>query len=114
MARNNDLPKLFANLHPKHATPYNTIVVFGILMAIFAACTDILRAVAISNFASLLYYGIANYAALKLEKPRYPRIVSVLGLISCIALLLFLARDAWIIGSTAILAGAIYYTIRKK
>jgi len=114
MARNNDLPKLFANLHPKHATPYNTIVVFGILMAIFAACTDILRAVAISNFASLLYYGIANYAALKLEKPRYPRSIPVLGLLSCSALLLFLARDAWILGSTAILAGVVYYTIRKR
>jgi APA family basic amino acid/polyamine antiporter len=114
MARNSDLPKVFANLHPKHATPYNTILVFGILMALFAAFTDILRAASISNFASLLYYGIANYAALKLEKPLYPRIISVLGLITCIALLLFLAQDAWIVGSAVIFAGVVYYTIKNR
>jgi APA family basic amino acid/polyamine antiporter len=114
MARNSDLPKVFANLHPKHATPYNTILVFGILMTLFAAFTDILRAASISNFASLLYYAIANYAALKLEKPLYPRIISVLGLITCIALLLFLAQDAWIVGSAAIFAGVVYYTIKNR
>lgn len=114
MARNCDLPKLFTNLHPKRATPYNTILVFGMIMAFFAAFTDILRAASISNFASLLYYAIVNYAALKMEKPMYPRFVPALGLITCLSLLLFLARDAWIIGSVVLLAGTIYYMIRIK
>ncbi len=84
MARNRDLPQFFMKLHPKHSTP-------------------------ISNFASLLYYAIANYAALRLEKPVFPRVVPVLGLTSCVFLLFFLARDAWIIGSIALLAGIMYY-----
>jgi APA family basic amino acid/polyamine antiporter len=113
MARNNDLPQLFANLHPKHATPYYAIVVSGVLMAFFAAFTDILRAVSISNFASLLYYSIANYAALKLNKPRYPRIIPVIGLLSCISLLLFLTHDAWIMGGIAIVAGLVYYKLGR-
>lgn len=109
MAENRDLPSWFAKLHPVRATPYHTILVFGLIMTIFAAFTDLLRAAAISNFASLLYYAIANYAALRLEKPVFPRVVPVLGLITCILLLFFLAQDAWIIGSIALLAGIVYY-----
>jgi APA family basic amino acid/polyamine antiporter len=114
MARNHDLPAFFAKLHPKRATPYNTILVFGLVMTIFAAFTDLLRAAAISNFASLLYYAIANYAALKIEKPVYPRIIPVLGLITCVMLLFFLARDAWIIGGLALLSGIVFYHMEKS
>ncbi len=114
MARNNDLPAFFAKLHPKRATPYNTILVFGLVMTIFAAFTDLLRAAAISNFAMLLYYAIANYAALKIENPVYPRIIPALGLITSIMLLFFLARDAWVIGVIAILAGILFYRIERS
>jgi APA family basic amino acid/polyamine antiporter len=114
MARNHDLPAFFAKLHPKRATPYNTILVFGLVMTIFAAFTDLLRAAAISNFAMLLYYAIANYSALKIEKPVYPRIIPVLGLITSIMLLFFLARDAWIIGGLALLSGIVFYHMEKS
>jgi hypothetical protein len=53
----------------------------------FCRFTGLTRAVAISNFASLLYYAIANYAALRLEIPVFPRVVLVLGLTSCVLLL---------------------------
>lgn len=109
MAENRDLPSWFAKLHPVRATPYNTILVFGLIMTFFAAFTDLMRAIAISNFASLLYYAISNYAALKLEKPLYSRIIPVIGLITCVLLLFFLTRDAWIIGSISLLSGVIYY-----
>jgi APA family basic amino acid/polyamine antiporter len=112
MARNKELPQFFVKLHPKTATPYNTVLVFGLIMTIFAAFTDLMRAVAISNFASLLYYAIANYAALKLKKPVYPRIIPVLGLITTISLLFFLKMDAWIMGGLALLAGILYYYFR--
>jgi APA family basic amino acid/polyamine antiporter len=83
-------------------------------MTIFAAFTDLLRAASISNFAMLLYYAIANYAALKIEKPVYPRIIPVLGLITSIMLLFFLARDAWIIGGLALLSGIVFYHMEKS
>lgn len=114
MARNHDLPSFFAKLHPKRATPYNTILVFGLVMTVFAAFTDILRTASISNFAMLLYYAIANYAALRIEKPVYPRIIPVLGLITSIMLLFFLAREAWIIGGIALLSGIVFYRIEKS
>ncbi len=109
MARNRDLPAYFMKLHPKRATPYNTILVFGLIMTIFAAFTDLIRAIAISNFASLLYYAITNYAALKMEKPIHSRAFPVLGLTTTITLLFFISRDAWVTGGIALLAGTVYY-----
>ncbi len=113
MARNNDLPQFFVKLHPARAVPYNAILVFGLIMAILAAFTDLMRAAAISNFASLLYYAVVNYSALKLEKPVYPRIIPVLGLITSVILLFFLTKDAWIMGGAIFLAGVLYYYTGK-
>jgi len=83
-AENRDLPSWFAKLHPVRATPYNAILVFGLIMTIFAAFTDLTRAIAISNFASLLYYAIANYAASKAGKNHVSSYNPVIGLITCV------------------------------
>ena len=114
MARNKDLPRFFNKLHPKRSVPYVAILIFGIIMTLFAAFTDLTSAVAIANFASLFYYAIANYAALKIDKPRYPRIVPIVGLLTCILLLFFLTPAAWIIGSLSLVVGLVYYLGIKK
>ena len=58
-------------------------------MTLFAAFTDLTSAVAIANFASLFYYAIANYAALKIDKPRYPRIIPIVGLLHLYIVVVF-------------------------
>jgi APA family basic amino acid/polyamine antiporter len=114
MARNHDLPAFFKKLHPRRNTPYIAILIFGIIMTLFAAFTDLTSAVAISNFAALFYYAMANYAALKMKNPNLPRIIPIIGLFSCIFLLFFLTPTAWIIGSLALLIGVVYYFGVKK
>jgi APA family basic amino acid/polyamine antiporter len=114
MALNKDLPRFFSKLHPKRSIPYVSILIFGVIMTLFAAFTDLTSAVAIANFASLFYYAIANYAALKIDKPRYPKIIPIIGLITCILLLFFLTPAAWIISSLAIVIGVVYYLVIKK
>jgi APA family basic amino acid/polyamine antiporter len=114
MARNKDLPKFFNKLHPKRSVPYVAILIFGVIMTLFAAFTDLTSAVAIANFASLFYYAVANYAALKIDKPRYSKIIPIIGLLTCILLLFFLTPTAWIIGSLSIVIGLVYYLAIKK
>jgi APA family basic amino acid/polyamine antiporter len=115
MARNHDLPQFFVKLHPRRNVPYVAILIFGTVMTLFAAFIDLTSAVAISNFASLFYYAMANYAALKIKKPSYPRIVPMIGLCSCLLLLFFLTPAAWIIGSLGLVIGIVYYySIRKR
>ncbi len=109
MARNEDLPRFFETLHPRRNIPYISILVFGVTMTLFAAFTDLTSAVAISNFASLFYYAMANYAALKIKNPSYSRVVPVIGLFSCVLLLFFLTPTAWIIGGLILGGGIAYY-----
>jgi APA family basic amino acid/polyamine antiporter len=109
MARNHDLPQFFTKIHPRRNIPYITVLIFGSIMTLFAAFTDLTSAVAISNFASLFYYAMANYAALKISKPSFPRIVPIIGLFSCLLLLFFLTPTAWIIGSLGLAIGILYY-----
>jgi APA family basic amino acid/polyamine antiporter len=113
MARERDLPQLFTRLD-KRATPAYTVLVFGFTMTILSLFANLLQAIALANFGSLLYYLITNYAALKLEEHVYPRLIPVLGIMTCIALLLFLTREAWITGCTVLLAGCAFYYLMKK
>ncbi|MCZ7403033.1 MAG: amino acid permease [Candidatus Methanoperedens sp.] len=113
MSSESDLPRLFSRLD-KRSTPYYTVLVFGFTMAILATFSNLLQAIALANFGSLLYYLLANYAALKLEKRVYPRIIPVLGIITCMVLLVFLTWDAWIRGCIVLLAGCVYYYFMKK
>ncbi|HVQ00909.1 MAG TPA: amino acid permease [Candidatus Thermoplasmatota archaeon] len=115
MSRNKDLPAFFAVLHPRRNIPYLAILIFGVTMTLFAAFTDLTSAVAISNFASLFYYAIANYAALKIKNPSIPRVVPIVGLLSCLLLLFFLTPIAWIVGCLGLGIGVAYfYGIRKR
>lgn len=56
-----------------------------VLLSIFGTLQFVVSAAA---FTILLYYSIANIAALKLaaENKLYPKWIAVLGLISCLAL----------------------------
>jgi APA family basic amino acid/polyamine antiporter len=118
MARRKDMPQALRKLHPKFSTPYYSIWIAGVLMALLVLFVDLTQVVAISTFAILFYYAIANTAALKLktEHRRYHKVVHALGLITCLVLLVFIlfaAPQAWIIGVICLIAGAAYYSARK-
>jgi APA family basic amino acid/polyamine antiporter len=118
MARRKDLPQALSRLHPKYNTPYLAIWIVGAIMILLVLFVDISRVVAISNFALLFYYTLANVSALRLKAHNriYPKIVSVLGATSCMALLIFTfyaLPQAWIIGVATLAAGIIYYWLKS-
>jgi APA family basic amino acid/polyamine antiporter len=113
------MPQALSRLHPKFSTPYYSIWIAGVLMALLVLFVDLTQVVAISTFAILFYYAIANTAAfkLKIEHRRYHKVVHALGLITCLVLLVFIlfaAPQAWIIGVICLIAGAVYYGVRKN
>jgi APA family basic amino acid/polyamine antiporter len=119
MARRKDIPQALSRLHAKYDTPYYSIWILGILMALLVLLIDLTRVVAISTFALLFYYGLANISALrlKIEKRIYPQFIPFLGAITCIALLVFIlfaSPEAWMIGIVGLAVGAIYYVAKKK
>ena len=118
MARRKDLPHTLSKLHPTFCTPYYAIWIVGLLMTGLVLFIDLTKVVAISTFASLFYYAIANIAAIKLKngkKIKY-KIISALGLISCLIMLffiLFISPESWLFGILCLIFGTGYYAVKK-
>jgi APA family basic amino acid/polyamine antiporter len=88
MARRGDLPGWLADVHPRYQVPGRAVLAVGAIAMIVAA-TGTLRGVAsAASFTILVYYGIANVAALKMPRDAklYPDVVPVVGLAGCVAL----------------------------
>jgi basic amino acid/polyamine antiporter, APA family len=84
MARRRDLPAVLAHVHPVHAVPDRGIFLTAaamLLVVLFGTLEVIVAGAA--SFTILLYYSIANLAALRMrpEDRLYPNWVPVLGLI---------------------------------
>jgi APA family basic amino acid/polyamine antiporter len=88
-------------------------------MTLLVLVADLSRVVAVSTFALLFYYTLANLSALRLRASErlYPRSVSVLGAASCLGLSIFIffaSRDAWLIGLAGLAAGAVLHVVKRK
>jgi len=118
MARRNDLPSTLARLHSKFFTPYYSIFATGLLMVVLVLFVDLTRVVAISTFALLFNYSIANISAFRLKiDHKTKRILPLLGLSTCLILLAFILLaepQAWLVGVLFLTAGTVYYMIWKK
>lgn len=93
MARDGRLPTALAAVHPRSRTPYRATLVVGAVVAVLAATLDLRGAIGFSSFAVLLYYALANAAALTLTdaERRPPRLVPLAGLAGCLVLSLSVA-----------------------
>ena len=116
MARSRDLPPLFERIHPRFGTPHYAIAVTGACMVAAILLADLVLVVAVSTFAMLVYYLIANIAALRLPREHrlYPAWVPVVGALSCAGLIVFLSPAAWAIGCAGLLAGGLWLLLRRK
>jgi APA family basic amino acid/polyamine antiporter len=88
-------------------------------MALLVLFVDLTKVVAISTFATLFYYTIANVATLRLKAQNrlYPSAVSVIGIATCLVLqvfIFFISPQSLDLGIVGLLAGAIYYIVKKK
>lgn len=122
MARDGVLPAFLSRIHAKYNTPYMAIIVAGVVMAILPFFGSLKQTASVTNFGSLTVYGMVNLSAMMLLRTRQNSIlkdiihaiIPMLGLISCIGLLLFLNYESWIIGASWIAIGIIYFVIRKR
>lgn len=116
MARRGDLPRALEHINPSQNVPDYGIVLSGaviILLSIFGTLEWVMAAAA---FTILLYYGIANIAALRLkgEDKLYPRWVAVLGLASCLLLALSLRPATIAAGVGLLVLGFIWRFLFQK
>jgi APA family basic amino acid/polyamine antiporter len=119
MARRGDLPRSLAKVNPGSHSPYVSVAVTGVLTVLLIIFVDLTRVIAVSTFAQLFYYAAANLSAIRLGKTRKTRyrVLPVLGMASCVGLLLFvvvISPTALVIGTLGLIIGAAYYVLQKK
>ncbi|MCU1482902.1 MAG: amino acid permease [Subtercola sp.] len=116
MARNSDLPRWLAAVHPKYRVPHHAEITLAIVVSILILSVDLRGAIGFSSFGVLLYYFIANVSAfsqLKTDR-RYPRAVQVLGALGCLVLVVTLPPTAIIVGLIVIALGIGYRLVRLR
>jgi APA family basic amino acid/polyamine antiporter len=88
MARRGDLPRALAHISPAHGVPDYGVLLCGLIVVLLSLFGTIQWIIAAATFTILLYYGITNLAALRLDPAdkRFPDGVALLGLVSCLLL----------------------------
>jgi APA family basic amino acid/polyamine antiporter len=116
MAEEGDLPRWFAAVHPRFKVPHHAELVIGMVVAVTAVTVDLRSAIGFSSFAVLLYYALTNLAALTLprEQRRWPRTLSVLGLVGCLVLAFTLPIESIVAGAAVFAIGAALYALRHR
>lgn len=115
MARDRHLPHPLTAVHPKFHVPHRAELLIGLVVTVLAAGTDLRNAIGFSSFAVLIYYAIANAAALALgaDKGRPPWPIPVIGVIGCVVLAVALPLSAVISGVGVLGAGIAVYGWRR-
>jgi len=113
MSRKADLPPSLAHLS-KDQNPYRSVLAVGVVAVLVAGLAPFGAAVAVSSFGTLLYYAVTNSSALRLDRNqrRFPRWLSLAGLIGCVGLAFSLAPMEIAVGIGILAAGLAYRGIR--
>jgi len=119
MARDGLLPPSFAKVHPRFRTPHVTTILTGVAVAACAMFTSIDEMVDLTNIGTLFAFLLVCIGiwVLRKREPNRPRafktplvpLVPILGVISCVYLMLGLPRITWIRFGLWLMAGMVVY-----
>jgi APA family basic amino acid/polyamine antiporter len=119
MARDGLLPPSFARVHPRFRTPHVTTILTGFAVGICAMFTSIDEMVDLTNIGTLFAFVLVCVGILILRKrePDRPRafrtpfvpLVPILGIVSCIYLMLGLPWITWIRFGLWLAVGLVVY-----
>lgn len=101
MARDNELPRWLASVHPRYRIPHHAEIALAIVVSLLVASVDLRGAIGFSSFGVLIYYAIANAAAFTqpTSQRRWSRAWNVMGLIGCLTLVATLPWRSVIAGT---------------
>jgi APA family basic amino acid/polyamine antiporter len=110
MGRRGDMPARLSLLDV-NSQPFTATVLSGATIALVCLVGDIRLAWSFSGFTVLLYYGITNLAALKLDRRRW---TAWAGLATCVLLSFFVTIQVWLVGIGLVLLGLIWHRQRRN
>ena len=115
MGRRHDMPSPIGNLTPA-GTPAVAIVLVTLIIAGLALFGDVRTTWSFSAATVLVYYALTNLAALKLkpEQRLYPPLVSVLGLVACLFLVLWVDPKVLAFAAGLIVVGLLWHAVARR
>ncbi|QIG41264.1 APC family permease [Microbacterium sp. 4R-513] len=116
MAREGDLPRFLAAVHPRWHVPHRAEVAVGVVVVLLVALVDLRGAIGFSSFGVLLYYLVANIAAFRQRSDvrRYPRVLQIVGALGCLVLVVTLPWQAVVAGVVVLAIGVAYRLLRVR
>ncbi|MGP5053593.1 APC family permease [Brachybacterium paraconglomeratum] len=111
MARERDLPPVLAHVSPRFSVPQRAEAAAGIAVVLLVLlASDVLVAIAASSFGVLLYYAVANLAALTQtgQWRLFPKAMQWLGLVGCVLLVAALPGRTIVAGLVLVALGLAY------
>jgi APA family basic amino acid/polyamine antiporter len=114
MSREADLPRFLDRVHPRTHVPLRAEMAVGAVVVVLVALIDLRGAIGFSSFGVLLYYFVANVAALRQrgEARRYPVALQIVGAIGCLILAVTLPWQSVVGGVVVVAAGIAYRAVR--
>jgi APA family basic amino acid/polyamine antiporter len=117
MGRRRDLPARLAAIHPRTQVPHVAEIVVAAAVLVLVLVGGLTTAIAASSSLVLVYYGIANAAALTLRHEpgrRLPvRTLAGVGVVGCLLLALTLPARGVLSGAAILAVGALGYASRR-
>jgi basic amino acid/polyamine antiporter, APA family len=116
MARNGDLPGPLAAVHPRFGSPGRAVLLIGAVAAVVAATGTLRGVAAAASFTILVYYGIANMAALRMPQHAklVPDLVPWVGVTACALLLVSLDTATILTGSAVLVTGLLGRALLRR
>lgn len=116
MARERDLPRWLAAVHPRFRVPHHAEIALGVLVSLLVLVVDLRGAIGFSSFGVLIYYLIANVSAFTqpADQRRFPRALQVLGAVGCVTLAATLPLSSVLGGLAVFAVGGLYRVVRLK
>jgi len=115
MARDDELPAPLARVHPRFRVPHIAEIAVSLAVIALVATIDLRGAIGFSSFGVLLYYFVANFAAISQPRPerRVPRALSAAGAIGCLVLVATLPPASIVAGVAVLAVGAAYRLVTR-
>ncbi len=105
MARDGLLPKFFSKVHPIHKTPHITTIWTGVFVGFFSAISNLDEMANLCNIGTLFAFILVSVGViiLRIKQPNRNRpfkvpfgfLIPILGIISCLYLILGLDKITW-------------------
>ncbi len=111
MSRERDLPPVLAHVSPRFSVPQRAEAAAGIAVVLLVLlASDVLVAIAASSFGVLLYYAVANLAALTQtgQWRLFPKAMQWIGLAGCVLLVAALPGRTIVAGLVLVAVGLAY------